>query len=82
VAGLSMHYQLVLTRPQRMDELTVRVEARPEVGADDRATLAGRLRSLVKENVGVSVACDVLEPGAVKRSEGKAQRVVDQRPTA
>jgi phenylacetate-CoA ligase len=70
----------VLTRPQRLDELTVRVEARPDVTAGDRAALADRLRTLVKENVGVSVTCDVVEPGAVKRSEGKAQRVLDQRP--
>jgi phenylacetate-CoA ligase len=82
VEGLSLHYQLVLSRPQRMDELTVRVEARPEVPSDQRAALSERLRHLVKENVGVSVGCDLLEPGAVKRSEGKAQRVLDQRPTA
>ena len=79
VDGLTPHYQLVLTRPQRMDELTVRVEARPDVPADARERLSQRLRALVKENVGVSVACDVVEPGGIERSQGKAQRVVDQR---
>jgi phenylacetate-CoA ligase len=79
VDGLTPHYQLVLTRPQRMDELTVRVEARPDVPAETRAELSGRLRALVKENVGVSVACDVVEPGGIERSQGKAQRVLDRR---
>jgi phenylacetate-CoA ligase len=79
VDGLTPHYQLVLTRPQRMDELTVRVEARPDVPAGTREELADRLRALVKENVGVSVSCDVVEPGGVERSQGKAQRVVDRR---
>jgi phenylacetate-coenzyme A ligase PaaK-like adenylate-forming protein len=34
---------------------------------------------LVKENVGVTVACDVVEAGAVERSQGKAVRVLDLR---
>ncbi len=80
VPGLSPHYQLVLSRPHRLDELTVRVEARPDCAADERAQQASRLCALIKENVGVSVACDVVEPETLKRSEGKAQRVVDLRP--
>ena len=80
VEGLSPHYQLVLSRPHRLDEMTVRVEARPHLGADERAALSSRLCALVKENVGVNVACDVVEPETLKRSEGKAQRVVDLRP--
>ena len=79
VEGLSPHYQLVLSRPHRLDEMTVRVESRPDRGADERAQLADRLCVLVKENVGVNVTCDVVEPGALKRSEGKAQRVLDLR---
>ena len=79
VEGLSPHYQLVLSRPQRLDEMTVRVEARPDVAAEQRATLSSRLCALVKENVGVSVACDVVEPGTLARSQGKAVRVLDLR---
>ena len=63
VPGLSPHYQLVLSRPHRMDEMTVRVEARPDCSADERAGLGERLCALVKENIGVTVACDVVEPG-------------------
>ncbi len=79
VPGLSPHYQLVLSRPHRMDEMTVRVEARPDCSADERAGLGVRLCALVKENIGVTVACDVVEPGTVERSAGKAQRVHDLR---
>jgi len=79
VEGLSPHYQIVLTRPHRMDEMTVRAEARPDCAADERAGLAARLGALIKVNVGVSVTCDVVEPGTLVRSEGKAQRVLDQR---
>ena len=79
VEGLSPHYQLVLSRPQRLDEMTVRVEARPDCAADQRAALSSRLCSLVKDNVGVTVTCDVVEPGTLARSEGKAVRVLDLR---
>ena len=79
VPGLAPHYSLVLTRPHRLDELTVRVEARPDRAVHERAALAEQLCALVKAEVGVTVACEVVDPGAVRRSEGKAQRVVDLR---
>jgi phenylacetate-CoA ligase len=80
VPGLSPHFQLVLSRPHRLDELTVRVEARADAaGATERAASGQALAALVKENVGVSVEIDVLEPGLIERSAGKAQRIVDLR---
>ena len=77
VQGLSPHFQLVLTRPQRLDELTVRVEARGDDAGSER--LAAELCALVKQNVGVTVACEVLAPGTLERSQGKAQRLLDLR---
>ena len=79
VPGLSPHYQLVLSRPHRLDEMTVRVEARPDRAASERAALAAQLCELVKEGIGITVACDVVEPATLQRSEGKAQRVLDLR---
>ena len=79
VEGLSLHYQLVLTTPHRMDEMTVRVEARPDCSADERAGMARDLGRLAKEALGVTVACDVVEAGLVERSQGKAVRVLDLR---
>src|SRR5919198_2061041 len=49
VPGLAPHFQLVLSRPRRLDELTVRVEARAEAaGVAEREDCARRLRSLLK----------------------------------
>src|SRR6266508_675210 len=79
---LSPHFQLVLSRPGRLDELTVRVEARPDAGSQEQRDRAGQeLGRLVKENVGLSVEVDVVEPGAIERSQGKAQRILDLRKT-
>jgi phenylacetate-CoA ligase len=80
VPGLSPHFQLVLSRPQRLDELTVRVEARPgAAGNDERSASEAQLAGLIKQNIGVSVAVDVLEPDLIERSAGKAQRILDLR---
>jgi phenylacetate-CoA ligase len=77
VPELSPHFQLVLSRPTRLDELTVRVESR--AGAVDRGAAAATLAALVKDTIGVTVDVDVVEPHAIERSLGKAIRIVDLR---
>jgi phenylacetate-CoA ligase len=77
VPGLSPHFECVLSRPDRLDELSVRVEAR-EPGADAGA-LGRTLGDLIKDRIGVSVTVEVLAPVAIARSQGKATRVLDRR---
>jgi len=80
VPALAPHFQLVLSRPRRLDELTVRVEARADAAAAAERSRSGtQLAALIKENIGVSVDIDVLEPNLIERSAGKAQRIVDLR---
>jgi phenylacetate-CoA ligase len=80
VPGLAPHFQLVLSRPRRLDELTVRVEARPgSADAAERARNGRELGRLVKEIIGTTVKVAVVEPDQVERSSGKATRVVDLR---
>jgi phenylacetate-CoA ligase len=71
------HYQLIVERPEHMDELTVLCE--PVDASVDRAALAERIEVLLREHTGIRIAVEVAEPGAVPRSEGKAVRVVDRR---
>ena len=77
VDGVSPHWQLVVTRPAQLDELTVHCE--PADGFVDRGELAERVGTALRETIGVGIAVELLEPGAVPRSEGKAVRVVDRR---
>jgi phenylacetate-CoA ligase len=80
IPGLSPHYQCVLTRPNRMDEMTVRVEARDaHTSAEERARLGGELAGHVKHTIGVTVAVDVVEPDVLARSSGKLNRILDER---
>ncbi len=77
IAGLAPHFECVLTRPGRLDELSIRVEARePEANLPALATLLGQL---IKDRIGVSVAVEVLAPESIERSQGKAVRVHDRR---
>ncbi|MEO3800471.1 phenylacetate--CoA ligase PaaK [Nonomuraea sp. B1E8] len=78
--GLSPHFQLHLTRPGRLDVMTVRVEARPGFAGGPEAGAA--LRHLVKATVGVSVEVEVVDPETLERSAGKLKRVIDQRITS
>jgi phenylacetate-CoA ligase len=77
--ALSPHFQCVLTRPARLDELTVRVERRPEASAADAEDAGRHLQALVKSAIGVSVHVDVVEPDGIERSVGKMRRIVDER---
>ncbi len=74
VDGLSPHFHLTVGQSGNMKTLAVQVEIGPDTAraGDD---LAGDLTALIKNNVGVSAAVTVTEPGSVPRSEGKAQRV-------
>jgi phenylacetate-CoA ligase len=77
--ALSPHFQCVLTRDGRLDDMRVRVERRADATPHD-AEAAGRdLAALVKHLVGVSVGVDVLDPDRIERSVGKMRRIVDQR---
>jgi phenylacetate-CoA ligase len=80
VPALSPHFQCVLTRAGRLDELTIRVERRADATAGDAAAAGEALARLVKETIGVTARVDVLEPDGVERSVGKMRRVIDERP--
>jgi phenylacetate-CoA ligase len=79
VDGLAPHYLCVLTRPNRLDELTVQVEAGPDLPSDSYASAAGTLSRRIKDLVGVTAAVEVLTPHALERSLGKAKRIRDDR---
>ncbi len=77
IPELAPHYLLLVERPGHLDQLTVQAELRPgEQGGE-------RLHGLVEERLGralgLTARVEVLEPGGLPRSEGKALRVLDRR---
>jgi phenylacetate-CoA ligase len=80
IPALSPHFQCQLARPGRMDQMTVRVEHR--VDADPVAAREDgvKLAKLIKNQIGVTVAVEVVAPGGIERSVGKMRRIIDNRP--
>jgi phenylacetate-CoA ligase len=80
--GLSPHFVLELTRPERMDVLVVKVEAgQGLIDPASRRSVGEKLVRAVKDRVGVTVQVDVVDPATLERSAGKLRRVYDLRTT-
>jgi phenylacetate-CoA ligase len=80
--ALAPHYQLEVTRPNILDELTVVVERAPAAGGRDGDVAGERLAHQIKSLIGVSALVRVVQVGGIERSLGKAKRVIDKRSKA
>ncbi|WP_306141675.1 phenylacetate--CoA ligase PaaK [Roseibium sp. MMSF_3412] len=79
--GLTAHFQIELIREGRMDAMIIHAEATPARSSSEaRDASAKELAHHVKSTIGVSSKVQIHEPHGVARSQGKAQRVVDNRP--
>ena len=78
-AGLAPHYEIEVTRPNRLDEISIVVEARPELERHAHQAEASLLAVKLKDNIGISAEIRVAASGTLPRSAGKAARVKDRR---
>ncbi len=80
IEALAPHFQIELTRDNRMDVMTINTEAAgSDLSAGQRTAAGDKLAQLVKEVVGVTAIVNVADSGGVPRSQGKAVRTVDKR---
>jgi phenylacetate-CoA ligase len=77
--GLAPHFEIELTRPQRLDEMRILVEARTDTASETYSGHAARLAAMLKDNVGISAEISVVPCGSLPRSSGKAKHVRDRR---
>ncbi|NLN76985.1 MAG: phenylacetate--CoA ligase [Armatimonadetes bacterium] len=79
---LGGNYVITLTTKEALDQMTVKVEI-AKSGFDGSMLTLRRLRDELqrelKEQIGFTAEIDVLEPGSLPASEGKAKRVIDER---
>jgi phenylacetate-CoA ligase len=76
-------YQLVVRKKGYLDQLMIRVEAKKEVyemGEKRKMEVEAKIMAHIKGNMGISVEVNLVDPKHIARSEGKALRVVDERP--
>jgi phenylacetate-CoA ligase len=77
--GLAPHYEIEITRPDRLDHVSIAVEARPELGDNARRAEALLLAAKLKDHIGISADIRVIASGSLPRSAGKASHVKDRR---
>ena len=79
---LGDQYQIVLTKLGPLDDLKVKVEVKPSAVSDKPWEMVGlkkRVEDEIRSVLNLNLEVDLVEPGSLPRSEGKAKRVLDLR---
>jgi phenylacetate-CoA ligase len=76
---LGVEFEIVVTRPQALDELTVVAELAAPCDEDD---LRARVVARMKRQIGIRPAIEFAPAGSLRRTDLKSRRVRDERPTA
>jgi len=82
IAGYGGEHQIVITREAAMDELVLRVEADAvtlALGRERVDAFRGEVARAMQKLLGLRAVVDVVEAGALPRTDFKARRVVDDR---
>ena len=82
VEGVEPHYQIEVNREGNLDTMKVLVEVSDTVFHDEVKVLEGLSKKIqveIKDLLGVTCGVKLVEPRTIQRSEGKAQRVIDNR---
>jgi len=83
VPEVATNYQIHVDKKGALDRLTVKVEIYPKLFLGDVArleALRARIREELRSSIVISPNVELHEPGSLPVSEGKAKRVVDERP--
>lgn len=81
VPGVSENYQIIIDR-EILDKLTVKVEVTPEVFSDkvsEMEKFKNKIEQHLYKSLQVHAEVDLVAPGKIERSIGKAKRVIDLR---
>lgn len=82
VEGVEPHYQIVVDRHGNLDTMSVQVEVSETLFSDEirkLEQLTNTIQTEIKDLLGVTCKVQLVEPKTIQRSEGKAQRVIDNR---
>ena len=82
VEGCEPHYQLIVEREGTLDTLEVQVEVNENIFFDEMRKQRAFVEMLEKRlatNIGLHAKIKLVEPSAIPRHEGKANRIIDKR---
>ncbi len=82
IEGITPHYRIIVEEVDGLDSMTIQTEIKPEAFSDSfeemdrfRASVAEKLKSVLL----VGVRVQLVEPGGIERTTGKAKHVEDRR---
>ena len=82
VEGTAPHYLIEVWRPGTLDDMVVKVEVRPQDFSDEMrqmVVLRDRIDHEIHAVTGIRARIELVAPGTLERSQGKATRVLDHR---
>jgi phenylacetate-CoA ligase len=84
IEGLEPHYQIIVEREGNLDRMEILIEVSDKIF--DRAdevkvlqSLEKRIQHDIKDYLGITADVKLVGPRTLKRTEGKAKRVIDKR---
>lgn len=80
--GMEPNYQIVVDRVNNSDVMTVMIEMSDSLFSDSVRKIEdqeSKISNAMKTTLGISAKISLVEPRSLPRSEGKAQRVIDNR---
>ena len=81
---IGTNYLIVVQKSGALDKLIVKTEVTKKVFTDDTRDLkhlSARITENLKVSISITPQVELHEPGVLPVSEGKAVRVVDERPS-
>jgi phenylacetate-CoA ligase len=82
VEEVSPHYMMIVDRVNNLDTLEIQVELNSEHLTDEirgLEKLTQKINHVITQALGISAKIRIVEPNSLKRSEGKAVHVIDNR---
>ena len=82
IPEIGNNYQIIVDRKGPLDVMTVKVEVTESTFSDkiaDLMSLSNEVSRQLKSVLNITAEVELVEPGAIPRSEGKARRVIDKR---
>lgn len=83
IGEVGNNYLIQVDKDGSLDRLTVKTEVGPDIFMDDARPLNAlmeRIRHALQTTISINPRVELHEPGALPVSEGKAKRVIDNRP--
>lgn len=76
------HYMIYVDRVDNLDIMEIQIEMNYSIFSDQIKKIESierKLRHEIESTLGISAKIKLVEPNSIKRSEGKAKRVIDNR---